>query len=100
LNYRNKHLTRLARFIPCSGCGIDDGTQVWAHSNFLRHGKGTGIKAHDYYGAILCYKCHCELDGGKLTKEEREEFFNTAFQNTIAALWLGEFIEVKREYRK
>lgn len=61
-NYRNKKLTQSAKHESCVSCGADDGTIVWAHSNFSRHGKGMGIKAHDLFGAYLCHNCHANYD--------------------------------------
>lgn len=63
-NYRNKKLTQSAKHESCVSCGADNGTIVWAHSNSQRHGKGMGIKAHDLFGAYLCYKCHAKYDSG------------------------------------
>ena len=63
MNWRSKKLTQSAKYESCVSCGADDGTVVWAHSNSLRHGKGTGIKAHDLFGAYLCNSCHVNYDG-------------------------------------
>lgn len=60
--YRNKKLKDSARNEPCVSCGVDDGTIVWAHSNFGRHGKAMSQKAHDIFGAYLCNKCHSAFD--------------------------------------
>jgi hypothetical protein len=62
--YRNKKLTQSAKYEACVSCGANDGTIVWAHSNSQRHGKGTGTKAHDLFGAYLCYECHQKYDFG------------------------------------
>lgn len=63
--YRNKKLTQSAKEESCVACGADDGTIVWAHSNYQRHGKGMGIKAHDLFGCYLCHRCHQKLDLGE-----------------------------------
>ena len=60
-NYRNKKLLEAVREFPCAMCGREDGTVCAAHSNQQRDGKGTGIKAHDYRIASLCYQCHDEF---------------------------------------
>jgi hypothetical protein len=87
MNYRNKKLLELARMLPCQLCNIEDGTIVASHSNQITDGKGTGIKAHDYRIASLCYNCHYELDfGNKHTKEDRRELWDYAHRKTI-----GEF---------
>ena len=58
MTYKNKKLLELARQIPCTLCGKEDGTIVAAHSNQQKDGKGTGIKSADYRIASLCYGCH------------------------------------------
>lgn len=61
-----------------------DGTVCAAHSNQLRDGKGTGIKASDAMVASLCSICHHELDNGKaLSKEDRREMWELAHRMTI-----------------
>jgi hypothetical protein len=68
-------------------CGLEGSTQA-CHSNQLRHGKGKGIKAHDWAIASLCYKCHHEIDqGNKLTKEQRRDMWQDAHEDTIAMLF-------------
>lgn len=47
---------------PC--CNGDRATVVWAHSNRLEDGKGTGLKARDSEGCYACATCHAFLDGG------------------------------------
>lgn len=59
--YRNKKLTESARNEPCV-CHGREGTTVWAHSNKMRHGKGRGLKAHDLFGAYLCFESHTDFD--------------------------------------
>ena len=95
LVYRSKRLLELCRQLPCSICGVEDGTVVAAHSNQLRDGKGKGIKAHDYRVASLCYKCHMELDqGSKLNKLQRVELWEEAHRKTIAWLFENEYVKV------
>ena len=93
MNYRNKKLLEVCRELPCTHCGLSDGTVVAAHSNQLRDGKGKGIKAHDYRIAALCYACHAELDQGRvLSREERIQMWEDAHRKTIGLLFEGEFI--------
>jgi hypothetical protein len=88
MTYRNKKLLELARQIPCTLCGVEDGTIVAAHSNQQKDGKGTGIKSADYRIASLCYKCHMELDQGRsLTKSMRVELWEQAHRRTIGELF-------------
>jgi hypothetical protein len=87
--YRNAKLLKLAVKSPCQLCGIDDHTIVAAHSNQLRDGKGTGIKAQDYRIAYLCYHCHAKIDQGtKLTKQQKMYEWEEAHRRTIG--WLFE----------
>ena len=84
MTYKNKKLLELARQIPCTLCGVEDGTIVAAHSNQQKDGKGTGIKASDSMVDSLCSKCHYELDNGKdLTREERIEIWELAHRLTF-----------------
>lgn len=77
-------------------CGAQDGTVVAAHSNWLRDGKGKGIKAHDYRIAALCFRCHSEIDQGKsLSKQERQENWEYAHRQTIAWLFESGHLQVK-----
>ena len=93
--YRNKKLLEIARESPCQNCGIQDGTICAAHSNQLRDGKGTGIKAQDYRIASLCHKCHHEIDNGNnLSKEARRELWEDAHRGTIGWLFSNGHIKV------
>lgn len=68
-------------------CNGDNSTTVSAHSNQLRHGKGTGIKAHDCYVAWACSNCHREIDQGKkLSKYEKQVYWQQGFERTILAM--------------
>lgn len=50
-------------------CNHDPETTVFAHSDHLVHGKALRVKAHDIFGADMCYACHKEYH-----KNEREYF--------------------------
>jgi len=94
MNYRNKKLLEAVRDFPCAMCGRQDGTVVAAHSNQQRDGKGTGIKAHDYRIASLCYKCHDMIDNHKdLDRHERIEAWEQAHRKTIGWLFEKEVIK-------
>jgi len=83
---RNKNLLKAARILPCQHCGIDNGTVVAAHTNW-GGGKGRGIKANDNLIAALCLRCHYEIDQGKtLSKQERQEMWQTAHRKTVNRL--------------
>lgn len=87
--FRSPKLLHLAERAPhCMHCKIWNRGQVVAcHSNSQRHGKGTGIKAHDLV-AYLCPTCHDLLDRrtGEMPREDRDAMFLEAcWQST---LWL------------
>jgi hypothetical protein len=77
-------LLAAARDAPCMRCS-STGTTVAAHANRVDLGKGTGIKAPDFYVAYLCYQCHDEYDGraGRLTRGERNELWTQAYLKTV-----------------
>lgn len=93
--YRNPGLLKLAARAPrcfnpwCGGRYYPLGSFVPCHSNAQRHGKGTGLKAHDLC-AFMCSECHDRLDGraGAWTREQKEAIFAEAFFQTM--LWLLE----------
>lgn len=60
-------------------------TVIAAHSDSSKHGKGTGIKAHDVFIAYICHNCHAMLP--RLKREEREELFAHAMTSTRNYLW-------------
>jgi hypothetical protein len=100
MNYRNPKLLQLAKHCPkCMYCGKhNDGTVVAAHSNQQRDGKGTGIKAHDYRIAYLCYACHTMIDSGACgTKEQRAYFWDEAHRRTVAWLFESGAVTVNSE---
>jgi hypothetical protein len=95
MNYRNKTLLEVVRGSPCQLCGAEDGTVVAAHSNQQRDGKGTGIKAHDYRIAALCFSCHMELDqGSKMSKEDRQDIWEMAHRKTVGWLFENDHLRV------
>jgi hypothetical protein len=84
---RSKPLLEACRHIPCQHCSRSDGTVVAAHSNQARHGKGRSIKASDVFCAALCYSCHMQLDQGRdLSREDREQIWQAAFERTVQLL--------------
>ena len=94
MSFRNTKLLRAAQGQPCAECG-SRGTTVAAHVNSVALGKGTGIKAPDYYAAYLCAHCHDIYDGraGQLTRKEKEELWTRAYLRTVA-LWFTEGIVI------
>jgi hypothetical protein len=82
--YRNKKLTQSAQHEACVNCGANDGTIVWAHSNSLCHGKGTGTKAHDIFGAFLCVKCHSIFDAHDMP---RTKYYCETLEDWFLIMW-------------
>lgn len=100
--YRNPKLTKLARGQPCMVrspvCNQNPETTVWAHSNFQRHGKGTGLKAHDCFGFFACSDCHYMIDNdGRVSNAAKEWLVQTAMERTWLYLWQHEFIKVSSQ---
>lgn len=96
MNYRNPKLLKLADGSPCMMCAIQDGTVVAAHSNQLRDGKGTGIKAKDFRVAFLCMRHHNMIDNDKeLSREERINLWEEAHRRTIGWLFENDHLIVK-----
>lgn len=94
--YRNRKFLDLARGMPCASCGAQDDTVVAAHSNMLQHGKGRGIKAHDWAVAHLCFRCHREYDQGtSMNRREKEAFFLNAALNTYGMMMKLGLLEIK-----
>lgn len=91
--FRSKKLLDSAKDQPCCWCGASDGSTVACHVNSVALGKGTGIKAPDYYVAYLCHDCHGRCDGraGTLTKDEKAEMWTWAYLRTVAR-WFEEGI--------
>ena len=84
MHFRSKKLLRSAEGQSCVLCGAV-GTTVPAHANSVALGKGTSIKAPDFYTAHLCQRHHDEYDGrrGNLTKDEKEQMWMTAYLRTV-----------------
>lgn len=84
MSFRSPKLLKSAEGQPCQLCG-SVGTTIAAHANSVALGKGTGIKAPDFYTAWMCQHHHDLYDGriGKLTKAEKEEMWVTAYLRTV-----------------
>jgi DNA-directed RNA polymerase subunit RPC12/RpoP len=84
MSYRNKKLLKAAREYACVLCG-KGGTTVAAHANSVALGKGTGIKAPDYYVAYVCHECHDRIDGRRYD-DDPQGLWTRAYLKTVA-LW-------------
>ena len=88
--YRSRALLDLARGQPCllrvpGVCCGDDSTTVACHSNEGAHGKGKGIKAHDFMSVWGCHACHTWLDQGAAPQALKLTVFLVAHELQIAA---------------
>jgi Protein of unknown function (DUF1364) len=85
----NKHLLAMARDKPCLlqivPCA-DTSTTVACHSNWMEHGKGRGMKAHDFWTVWGCSRCHDALDSSqRLTADEKRVAFMAGHKRQIEA---------------
>lgn len=96
MSFRSKKLLASAEGQACTICG-SVGTTVACHANSVALGKGTGIKAPDYYAVHFCQQHHDLYDGriGKLTKLEKEALWTTAFIRTVKRLFDQGIVIVK-----
>lgn len=61
-HFRSQKLLDAAENQPCVICGAI-GTTVAVHANSVALGKGTGIKAPDYFTVWVCQVHHEMIDG-------------------------------------
>ena len=61
------------------GCGSSHGV-VFAHSNMSVHGKSTGRKADDIFGAYICHEHHLNYD--RFRNKDYEFYFMRAMSET------------------
>lgn len=98
MSFRSQKLLDAAEHEPCVLCG-SIGTTVACHANSVALGKGTGIKAPDYYTAWCCQKCHDIIDGrapisGTIYRD-RQEMWQWAYIKTVARWFQLGIVEVK-----
>ena len=90
MNYINNKIRDSAKGMECQFtipgvCNYDSTTVVWVHSDQIRHGKGTGIKAHDIFGAYGCSACHAWYSG-PADREEKRDVFQLAYERSLVML--------------
>ena len=87
MNNRDSKRLEAIRKMICCECGADAPSQA-AHSNFMCHGKGRGIKADDRYTLPMCHKCHADLDQNlsQQTRQQQLEWFNERLESTNRTL--------------
>jgi len=99
-NFRCRRLLDAVYQLPCQFQipGVcEGGNGEPAHSNQQRHGKGKSLKAHDCFVAAGCRSCHREVDQGmRLSRDERMNYWQSAYEKTMVLLWQRGIIEVKR----
>jgi len=96
MSWRSKKLLASAEGRSCIRCG-SVGTTVACHANSVALGKGTGIKAPDFYSVHFCAACHDLYDGrrGNLTREQKQEMFTSAFFSQVARWFEQDIVAVK-----
>lgn len=96
--FRSPKLLKLAAKAPhCMMChGGSEGEMVGCHSNYIRHGHGTGMKAHDLV-LFACATCHDLLDGRKPGWDpmQKELAWSDGLFNTFLWLFQSGHLEVK-----
>lgn len=97
MSFRSQKLLDAAEYEPCAICGAK-GTTVAAHANSVALGKGTGIKAPDYYVAYVCQYHHDMIDGREHLSPPyatRQELWQWAYIKTVAEWFNSGLVEVK-----
>ncbi|WP_171963143.1 nuclease domain-containing protein [Bordetella trematum] len=93
--YRNRALLDLAQGQACTllvpGWCLGHSksardTTVACHSNLAKHGKGAGIKAHDWAIAFGCYGCHFYIDQSGAPAEDKVRYFELGLAQTRQAV--------------
>ena len=99
MTFRSRKLLDVAHEAPCflrlRRCVSGVNPSVPAHSNMQRHGRGVGHKSADCFAVPACPACHYELDYGKnMSREEKEQAWELAFERYQLWLWENEKIRV------
>jgi len=63
-------------------CNSNPETVVLCHSNKLKHGKGTGLKADDRHAFYGCSGCHHWFDVGTADKHKKQRYYDVAVIHT------------------
>lgn len=97
MTYRNRKLLDLAHKLnDCPLCGKyrEEGL-IPMHSNHQRHGKGMGHKAADHFHGAGCDECHKKIDSGAISREEKADLWQRAFELTLTRYWENGWLAVK-----
>jgi hypothetical protein len=60
------------------------------------HGKGTGIKAVDWFGFFGCSGCNSWYDDGPATKAAKEDYFFIAHSRTVMGLLKRGVVDINK----
>lgn len=96
--YENRRLLDLAHEAPCMlqlgipGCGNDK--SVPCHSDMLEHGKGVGMKSHDYLAVPGCPVCHAGFTREFFGREGYTEVWVKAMTRYLRWLWTERKLKV------
>lgn len=96
MTFRSHKLLRSAEGQACVICG-SVGTTVPAHANSVALGKGTGIKAPDYYTAWVCQVHHDMIDGRRPLDPafvDRFELWTLAYLRTVKQWFEQKIVKV------
>lgn len=101
--YRDRNLLDMAWGEEClllvpGVCRNDSTSTVACHSNLGEHGKGRGLKAHDFMSVQGCGACHDWLDKGPAPYEEKRAAFDAAHERQIEH-WRAVAAELTRRPR-
>lgn len=82
----SKVLRNSARGEDCtlilSQCRNRTETVILAHSDFIEHGKGIGLKGSDDEAMYCCFECHSAWHLLDIPEEERRELYERAKTRT------------------
>lgn len=93
MTHRNRKLLDLCHEAPCMlrlgvvGCG--NHPSVPAHSDMLRHGRGSGHKSHDCMAVPGCPECHAKFTRAGLGRDGYELAWLTAHEAWTLWLWVN-----------
>jgi len=97
-SYRNRKLLDLAHEAPCmlqlgeAGCG--NNLSSACHSDLLEHGRGVGLKSHDWAAVPGCPACHARFTREHLGLVEYKAVWQKAHDRYQDWLWRNNKIKV------
>lgn len=98
MTYRNRKLLDLAHEMPCQAkfphACTGHLSVIPAHSNQLKHGRGSYHKADDCFFAAMCGEAHREIDSGMWSRDQKNAEWELAHAETMRWLWENEKVRV------